>query len=205
MEPMASGSLVAVATPKGEAHDWTILDSTHRECRRCGLRIFLQHDGYGYRFWASLDHNGVPGPAMLSGDAAKCEPPPPAPIAQQVIVEYTGHPDRSPGCERVMHRIPRARGAALLDPSQVRPACKRRFTWWEVGAARDHLGWSWCPKCYPKRSVHFIDPKPGARVVGPVAVDAIMLCGAFRTRHLRATTDPIKVTCERCAAKLGKK
>jgi hypothetical protein len=140
------------------AHDFNELDALHRECRRCGLRVFWTPGAYGSRGWLAFDRYGVPLPKMLgAGDGLEFgECTPEAGGAEQVeivIIEWTGHPSHYPGCERIMHRWPAGGGSspALARTEDLLPACGTRIPFWEVGTAREHTGWTWCPLCFPQR------------------------------------------------------
>lgn len=127
-------------------HDWEELDPEHKQCRTCGLRLFLTSGQW--RTWVTLDHNGVPNPPMFNSQGDRCVPPPAPPIADVVYIQYTGHPDQYPGCERIMHRVAGGGTPGLVDLAQVRPVCGARCAWWEIGPARDHAGWTWCVECW---------------------------------------------------------
>ena len=134
-------------------HIWKEYDEHHRACLRCGLRLFwTQGTAYGQRGWVLLTYNGITSPPLLSataGNFGACTPPPAPPIAETVIIEYTGDPDRHPSCERFMHRLPGGSSAALLDVrAGVDPVCGWICQWWELGPARDHVGWTWCGDCF---------------------------------------------------------
>lgn len=141
-----------LAPRKRGEHVWLRYDEDHRGCQACGLRLF--RDG---RQWIMVDYWGVPHGNLLSdgtGSFGACNPPNVRALA--VLIDYTGDPDRHYGCERFMHRIltppvmapGQSEGLVLL--SSVRPACGYQPRWWEVGPARDHVGWTWCYDCFPE-------------------------------------------------------
>jgi hypothetical protein len=139
-------------------HTWLEYDEKHRGCPVCGLRVFLSPSGRG---WVLVNYYGQPTSNLLadvSGGFGSCQPP-----AQSsklvVLIDYTGDPDRFPGCERFMHRIkdePQindpsgAGGAAVVLLGSVLPICGFRPTWWELGPPRKHQGWTWCLDCWPE-------------------------------------------------------
>jgi len=125
------------------AHLWNVLDDEHRECVRCGLRLFK----HARRGWVLVDFFGKPNDVALLGSGAGGDawgvcnarrPPSPEDV---VLIEYTGDPDVHPGCERRMHALVGSGGDA-------RPACGVPLTFWEVGPLRAHPGWTWCPSCW---------------------------------------------------------
>jgi hypothetical protein len=153
-----------VSRGESSAHDWIHYDADHRACQRCGLRLYRLK---GDREWRSYDWRGVPGPVLLGdgsgrGGWGSCSPPPAPPVPELVIIQYTGHPDAFPGCERVMHRMPEGHDAAIVQIEQVRPPCGRRFAFWEVGPARRWQGWNWCRDCYPEQRPHHVPPVEAA-------------------------------------------
>lgn len=132
-------------------HEWIEYDETHKACRHCGLRLFWTSGAYGVRGWVLLNHFGVMSPHLLGGGGGgfgACTPPVDPPIAESVIIDYTGDPDMHPMCERFMHRVPQSSGSALLDVRSLVPVCGYRPTWWELGPARLHDGWTWCAECW---------------------------------------------------------
>lgn len=136
-------------------HEWIEYDDSHRACRHCGLRLFYSQGAYGRRGWLLLNYFGVLQPLHMIGTDAgdslsfgTCTLPVQPPIAESVIIDYTGDPDVHPECERFMHRVPPSSGAALLDVRSLVPACGFRPTWWELGPARVHDGWTWCADCW---------------------------------------------------------
>lgn len=147
--------LVSQRRARARAHDWVEYDENHRACRHCGLRLFYSHGAYGRRGWLLLNYFGVLQPLHMigsdSGDSlsfGECSLPVEPPIAETVIIDYTGDPDVHPECERFMHRVPPSSGAALLDPRTLRPACGYCPEFWELGPARVHDGWTWCLECW---------------------------------------------------------
>lgn len=148
----------------GVNHQWREYDPFHRACTRCGLRVFMRHQGGRVRGWQTIDWQGVPGPLMLAArgePGGACTPPPRAPIAEPVIIEYTGDPDQHPGCERVMHAQPgadRPNNNGLTRVSDLVPWCGASPRWWELGPARDWVGWNWCATCFPTRLPHHLPP-----------------------------------------------
>lgn len=156
-------------------HDWLDYDEHHKACRRCGLRLFFTAKGtnYGQVGWVLVTHGGVTAPNLLGSGAGKwgrCDPPPKPPVAETVLIDYTGDPDIHPGCERYMHRLPPA-AAALLDLKALTPVCGYRAEWWELGPARDHAGWTWCLDCWgrgKRRPVELPNqPAPTLNARGP--------------------------------------
>lgn len=145
-------------------HNWLEYDEHHRGCPVCGLRVFWSPTGRG---WVLVNYYGQPTSNLLAdvtGGWGSCNPP-----AQSsklvVLIDYTGDPDRFPGCERFMHRIKdepqindpsSAGGAAVVLLGSVLPVCGFRPTWWELGPPRKHQGWTWCLDCWP-------DERKGAR------------------------------------------
>jgi hypothetical protein len=142
-----TGAIVPPAPAVG-GHKWIVYDPEHRACEICGLRLFWRGFSSGRGSWCLLSWNGVPSYNGLFDGG--CTPPP---ARETVLIEYTGHPDVHPGCERIMHRVPEATGPAeLVDPLAQRPACGWRCAWWEIGPARSWHGWNWCPDCFPTRA-----------------------------------------------------
>jgi hypothetical protein len=131
-------------------HDWIVFDEEHQACRRCGLRLWRQ----GSAPWKAVTANGVPASHGLLPDGSRvaCVPPTNL-LVELVIIDYTGDPDRHPGCERFMHRIRGADepGNAIVVPGAAPTACGFQPMGWEVGQARTHIGWTWCADCYPDR------------------------------------------------------
>lgn len=142
-------------------HQWLEYDETHRGCPRCGLRVFLSPNGRG---WVLVNYYGVPTSNLLAdvtGGFGSCSPPP---IGSElvVLIDYTGDPDLTPGCERFMHRIPDAHvpsggsgagGSAVVLLGSVLPVCGYRPVWWELGPPRKHIGWTWCADCFPQERI----------------------------------------------------
>lgn len=141
-------------TTRHREHHWVEYDDTHRSCSLCGLRLFFRSGGILGAGWTLLDWRGVPTVTRLLGDGrgdfGACSPPPRPPIAESVIIEYTGDPDAYPGCERFMHRLPFAHreSSELVSLGSIVPECGWQCTWWEVGPARDYHGWTWCADCW---------------------------------------------------------
>jgi hypothetical protein len=169
LPPKGSRELVPpINAPEG--HDWLEYDETHRACRRCGLRLFWTPGAYGQRGWLLVDYNGVTQGLMLAsrgGGFGECSPPmrPERPMpAETVIIEYTGDPDRHPSCERYMHKLPRHGPEALMDLRTLLPVCRWQAVWWEIGPARDHVGWTWCGDCFPGKGPPRGPPLPPAEV-----------------------------------------
>lgn len=136
-------------------HDWIVYDDDHRACRHCGLRLFFKSGDstHGGRGWVLLNYWGVTSPLLLGGGGEMrfggCTTPVEPPIAESVIIDYTGDPDVYPMCERFMHRVPPSSAAgALLDLRTLTPVCGYKPTWWELGPARVHDGWTWCAECW---------------------------------------------------------
>ena len=134
-------------------HDWIIFDEEHQACRRCGLRLWRRGAGS----WNAVTANGVPAPFGLLPDGSRIQCVPPSNfLGELVVIDYTGDPDRFPGCERFMHRV---RGAdqptspdAVTVPGAAPTACGFQPMGWELGPARVHPGWTWCADCYPDRA-----------------------------------------------------
>jgi hypothetical protein len=152
-----------IVSQRKREHTWREYDEHHRACDVCGLRLFwTRGTAYGQRGWVLMTHTGIVSPHLLGdggGDFGWCEPPEDPPIAETVLIEYTGDPDVHPGCERFMHRVrgmPRDGAAALLDLRTIRPACGWRCEWWELGPARDHVGWTWCFECWSRGSTRHV-------------------------------------------------
>jgi hypothetical protein len=132
-------------------HEWRSLDEVHKECLRCGLRLFFYEGGvYGPRSWVTYDHFGATIQTRIlpqrAGTFGACMP---RPQAEWVLIEYTGNPDKWPGCERIMHK-PLGAAGHLLDPGVVpTPMCEKELQWFELGPPRTHVGWNWCAVCLP--------------------------------------------------------
>ena len=84
------------------------------------------------RGWVLVNYWGVPTSNLLAdvaGGFGSCTPPP---IGSElvVLIDYTGDPDLSPGCERFMHRVPDAvvprSGGAGGSSSTPRPSRRTR-------------------------------------------------------------------------------
>jgi hypothetical protein len=143
-----------VATHRYGGHDWRIYDDTHRACVACGLRLFR----HAVRGWLLLSFNGVPSQMPLLGSRfdpgafGACSPPA---AGELVFIEYTGDPDKHPGCERIMHRVPPSlvprEEDALSAVASMVPPCRVLADFWEVGPARSWSGWNWCQECFPGR------------------------------------------------------
>lgn len=157
-------------------HQWREYDPFHRACERCGLRVFMRHQDGRVRGWQTVDWRGVPGPLVLGAQAGgwgDCVLPPTPPIADAVIIEYTGDPDQHPGCERVMHAVggpvERERShhvaapAGLVVVTELAPACGVLPQWWELGKACAWVGWNWCAECFPTREPHHVPPSEQAK------------------------------------------
>jgi hypothetical protein len=133
-------------------HDWIVFDDQHQSCRRCGLRLWR----VGAGSWNAVTLNGVPAPFGLlpDGNPIKCAPPRNL-LPGLVVIDYTGDPDRHPGCERFMHRVrdeADPASSALAVPGGAPTACGYPAVAWELGPPRLHLGWTWCLDCYPERA-----------------------------------------------------
>lgn len=145
----------------GEQHNWLEYDEDHRGCPRCGLRVFRSPTQRG---WTLVNYYGVPTSNLLadhSGGFGSCHAPPYTGDLV-VLIDYTGDPDRFPGCERFMHRIrdeqiPTQPGAAggsqLVHLSSVLPACGYKPEFWELGPPRKHIGWTFCADCFPTEKI----------------------------------------------------
>jgi hypothetical protein len=139
-----------------EGHQFLEYDENHRGCARCGLRVFRSPTARG---WTLVNYWGVPTSNLLadvSGGFGSCRPPPRSDLV--VLIDYTGDPDRFPGCERFMHRlresfVPQtssaAGGSQIVKLGMVLPVCGFRPEFWELGPPRDHIGWTWCADCFP--------------------------------------------------------
>lgn len=131
-------------------HEWRSLDEEHKECLRCGLRLFMYAGGvYGPRGWITYDHFGATIQTRIlpqrAGTFGNCNP---RPQADWVLIEYTGNPDRFPGCERIMHK-PLGAAGHLLDEGVIpSPMCAKDVQWFELGPSREHVGWNWCATCF---------------------------------------------------------
>jgi len=160
--------VTGLASTRELDHDWIEYDETHKACTRCGLRLFWTAGAYGHRGWITMTHFGVPSPHMLTsgGGFGACTPPKDPPIAETVLIEYTGDPDVHPYCERYMHRLPGGSSRALVDLRTLRPVCGWSCEWWELGPARDHVGWTFCGDCFagrgPARDVRQFHPERAA-------------------------------------------
>ncbi len=149
------------ALPRSDEHNWLEYDEHHRGCPRCGLRVFLSPTGRG---WVLVNYYGQPTSNLLadvSGGFGSCRPPLQS-SDLVVLIDYTGDPDRFPGCERFMHRIKdapipthpsAAGGAALVQLGSVLPVCGYRPEFWELGPPRKHQGWTWCADCFPLEKI----------------------------------------------------
>ena len=131
-------------------HDWQIYDLKHQSCRRCGLRIFWTSGAYGAVGWVTLTGDGV----MLTTRGADAAPPCHRPrnvSVELIIIEYTGDPDKHPGCERFMHRLADEELERTGRPSlgNMLPRCGWQARFWEIGPARIHPGWTVCGDCWP--------------------------------------------------------
>lgn len=143
-----------------DSHNWLEYDEHHRGCPRCGLRVFWSPSGRG---WVLVNYYGQPTSNLLadvSGGFGSCRPPPQSNLV--VLIDYTGDPDRFPGCERFMHRIKdaplpshpsAAGGAAVVLLGSVLPVCGYRPEFWELGPPRKHQGWTWCADCFPEERI----------------------------------------------------
>lgn len=134
-------------------HDWIIFDEEHQACRRCGLRLWRRGAGA----WKQVTANGVPASFGLLPDGSRVECKRPRNLLPEVVViDYTGDPDIHPGCERFMHRVrdaaDPASSPALYQPGAAPTACGFPAVAWELGAARVHVGWTWCLDCFPERA-----------------------------------------------------
>lgn len=98
--------------------------------------------------------NGVPAPFGLLPDGSRLECKPPRNLLPElVVIDYTGDPDRHPGCERFMHRIRDAADGHRATVVEAAPtACGYPAVAWELGPARLHVGWTWCLDCFPERA-----------------------------------------------------
>jgi len=148
-------------------HEWKVFDEHHRACLRCGMRLFWAertNADMGGAGWRMLDFYGVPSKPLLSAgeaDFGTCTPPDVS--AETVLIEYTGNPDRFPGCERIMHAMPpAAAGGGLLDLGAVMPLCGVRCEFWELGPVRSWPGWTWCQDCFAGRELKHLPPPPPA-------------------------------------------
>jgi len=134
-------------------HDWVVYDELHQSCRRCGLRLWRSRSGGS---WNAVTGDGVPASFGLLPDGSRVECRRPRNLLPElVVIDYTGDPDRHPGCERFMHRIRDefdATSSALALPAGAPTACGYPAVAWELGPARLHLGWTWCLACYPDRA-----------------------------------------------------
>lgn len=143
--------MTGIVSTREREHEWIEYDEHHKGCLHCGLRLFWTPGAYGQRGWVTMTYSGVPAPFMLTSGGSSfgdCHPPPEPPIAETVLIEYTGDPDRHPYCERYMHRLPGGRSSSLVNVSTLRPVCGWACEWWELGPARDHVGWTWCGDCF---------------------------------------------------------
>jgi hypothetical protein len=157
---------------RGGPHEWKIYDEQHRGCVRCGLRLFWTHEAYGSRGWVLVTGDGVMVTRVLSDDTGnvwgRCERPSNVSV-ELVVVEYTGDPDKHPGCERFIHRLTSGeleRGRS--DPGMVElgamwPACGWHPMFWEIAPARIHHGWTWCGDCFPGKGPRAAECHPGRR------------------------------------------
>lgn len=133
-------------------HDWQVFDDCHQSCKRCGLRLWRRGAGA----WQAVTSNGVPAAFGLlpDGSAVECKRPRNQ-LPELVVIDYTGDPDVHSGCERFMHRIrdeaDPTSSAALAVPGAAPTACGYPAVAWEIGAARLHIGWTWCLDCFPER------------------------------------------------------
>jgi len=133
-------------------HDWQVFDDTHQACKRCGLRLWRARSGGS---WNAVTANGVPASFGLLPDGSRLECRPQTnQLPLLVVIDYTGDPDRHPGCERFMHRIrdgfDPAPALTLLEAAPT--ACGYPAVAWELGPARLHVGWTWCLDCFPDRA-----------------------------------------------------
>jgi hypothetical protein len=134
-------------------HDWLVFDDTHQSCKRCGLRLWRARSGGS---WNAVTANGVPASFGLLPDGSRLECRPQTnQLPLLVVIDYTGDPDRHPGCERFMHRIrdgfdPASPALTLLEAAPT--ACGYPAVAWELGPARLHVGWTWCLDCFPERA-----------------------------------------------------
>jgi hypothetical protein len=152
----------------GEAHNWLEYDEDHRGCPRCGLRVFRTPTMRG---WTLVNFYGVPTSNLLadvSGGFGSCRPPPYTGDLV-VLIDYTGDPDRFPGCERFMHRVREEQvpkhasadgGAQIVHLSSVLPACGYKPEFWELGPPRKHIGWTFCADCFPSEKIRSHRPRP---------------------------------------------
>jgi hypothetical protein len=134
-------------------HDWQVFDDTHQACKRCGLRLWRARSGGS---WNAVTGDGVPAPFGLlpDGSPIKCAPPRNV-LPGLVVIDYTGDPDRHPGCERFMHRVrdeADPSSSALAVPAAAPTACGYPAVAWELGPPRLHVGWTWCLECFPDRA-----------------------------------------------------
>lgn len=134
-------------------HDWQVFDDTHQACKRCGLRLWRARSGGS---WNAVTGDGVPASFGLlpDGSPVKCAPPRNV-LPGVVVIDYTGDPDRHPGCERFMHRVRDAAdpaSSALAVPAGAPTACGYPAVAWELGPPRLHIGWTWCLDCFPERA-----------------------------------------------------
>lgn len=134
-------------------HDWQVFDDTHQACKRCGLRLWRARTGGS---WNAVTSNGVPAPFGLLPDGSPLECVRPRNLLPGVVViDYTGDPDRHPGCERFMHRVrdeADPSSSALAVPAAAPTACGYPAVAWELGPPRLHVGWTWCLECFPDRA-----------------------------------------------------
>jgi len=135
-------------------HDWQVFDDTHQACKRCGLRLWRARSGGS---WNAVTANGVPASFGLLPDGSRLECRPQTnQLPLLVVIDYTGDPDRHPGCERFMHRVrdsfDPSPSPALALPAAAPTACGYPAVAWELGPARLHVGWTWCLDCFPERA-----------------------------------------------------
>jgi len=166
---------------RGGPHRWRIYDEKHRACDVCGLRLFWTEGAYGSRGWVLVTGDGVMISRVLSDSTSdawgRCERPTNTSV-ELCVIEYTGDPDRHPGCERFMHlvagvELQEGRGRpGLVELDALDPACGWKPMFWEVGPARWHAGWTLCGDCFPGK--------------GPTAAE----CAPGRRRHAAEWTPP---------------
>lgn len=134
-------------------HDWQVFDDCHQSCKRCGLRLWRARSGGS---WNAVTGDGVPASFGLLPDGSRVECRRPRNLLPAIVViDYTGDPDRHPGCERFMHRVrdeADPASSALAVPAAAPTACGYPAVAWELGPARLHIGWTWCLDCFPERA-----------------------------------------------------
>lgn len=62
---------------------------------------------------------------------------------------------------------PAAPGAGLLDLAAVMPLCRVKCEFWELGPARNWVGWNWCADCFPVRAKRPAQLPPAPRDLPP--------------------------------------